>query len=143
MESSKGNPSIHSVILVADALGVGVESILDARHSEDVKIIRRSALPSKELDSGNYNSLKLFDGLCTQLVAEHVHLKPGAKSVCVNGVRGQRRVLYCCDGSINFTSKDEQGVLNAGDLLDMPSNQECVVFNESTEPSTGILMIRA
>lgn len=118
VEQSRANPSIATLCSIADALGVGVATLIDPGADPQVRVKRRADTPA--LWSSERGSRALFlMGTDPPDIVElwDWHLAPGDGFDGDAHPEGTVEILYVLDGTLAVTVGDDEHRLATGDSI--------------------------
>lgn len=118
VEQSRANPSIATLCSIADALGVGVVTLIDPGQDPQVRIKRRDDTPALWTSEGGSRALFLMGTDPPDIVELwDWHLAPGDVFDGDAHPEGTVEVLYVLDGVLAVTVGDDEHRLTTGDSI--------------------------
>jgi transcriptional regulator with XRE-family HTH domain len=122
LESGGGNPSLATLVRLAEALSFSIEELL-ARPRAFCALSRAGELKSKTYDDGRVRITKLLPEPLQGLEIDHMELAPGGWKQGVPHMAGSREFLACAFGAVSVYVAGETYALAAGDVLAFPGDQ--------------------
>ncbi|AJW80770.1 helix-turn-helix domain-containing protein [Clavibacter michiganensis] len=132
VEKGQTNPSVTTLLLLSDALGIGLPTLV-AEHEGMPAALTHRGDGSVLWTSERGGSGTLLAGTPSPDVLElwEWHLAAGDAHESAAHTPGTREILHVTDGSLTLTTGDEQRVLNVGDTCAFDGDQPHAYANAS------------
>lgn len=122
LESGAGNPSLATLVGLADALSFSIEELL-AKPRANCQLSRASDLTAKAFDDGKVRITKLLPEPLRGLEIDRMELAAHGWKQGVPHMTGCREYLACASGTITVFVAGEEFFLEKGDVLAFPGDQ--------------------
>jgi len=122
IESGSGNPSLRSLIKVANALHVSIEELL-TRPRTEVHLVRSVDLPSTTKSKGAVRVTRLLPDPIPGMSIERVEIKVGGRLVGAPHVQNSKEYITVVGGDLEISVAGQTHRLKAGDVLAYPGDQ--------------------
>lgn len=121
MESGEGNPSLKSLSAIAEALGVGLETLI-AEPRTPFAFIPAAKIPQRLKAHGAARIFKLLPDPIPGMEMDRMELAPGARFAGSPHLAGTKEYLTCIEGSLSAAVNGVTHHLSPGDVLAFPGN---------------------
>lgn len=128
LEAGEGNPSLQTLVKLADALQVRFEELLSKPRFLISKISKED-LPFKNISGGMATKYNLLPDSIKGMEIEKVVLQPRSRIKGVLHLEGTKEYCTCFEGTLEVNVDGEKYILNEGDLLAFPGNLPHSYFN--------------
>lgn len=123
MESPRGNPSMTSVLQVAEALGISIDDLLSFSAENPVTLVNRDVMSTQSMDEGRFTATLLSPPSSPRVQIFSMVLRPG----CVTSARihpqGSQNYFYCATGGdVVLAIQDVPVTVHAGELAHFPGH---------------------
>jgi transcriptional regulator with XRE-family HTH domain len=122
IESGSGNPSLRSLIKVANALHVSIEELL-ARPRTEVHLVRSVDLPTTTKSKGAVRIKRLLPDPIPGMSIERVEIEIGERLVGAPHVPNSKEYITVVVGGLEVSVAGQTHRLQAGDVLAFPGDQ--------------------
>jgi quercetin dioxygenase-like cupin family protein len=122
IESGSGNPSLRSLINVANALHVSIEELL-ARPRTEVHLVRSVDLPTTTKSNGAVRIKRLLPDPIPGMSIERVEIEIGERLVGAPHVPNSKEYITVVVGGLEVSVAGQTHRLQAGDVLAFPGDQ--------------------
>jgi transcriptional regulator with XRE-family HTH domain len=122
IESGSGNPSLRSLIKVANALQVSIEELL-ARPRTEVHLVRSADLPSTAKSKGAARVTQLLPDPIPGMSIERVEIEAGGRLVGAPHVPNSKEYITVVGGVLEISVAGQTHRLKTGDVLAYPGDQ--------------------
>jgi transcriptional regulator with XRE-family HTH domain len=122
IESGSGNPSLRSLIKVANALEVSIEELL-ARPRTEVHLVRSVDLPSTTKSKGAVRITQLLPDPIPGVSIERIEIEAGGQLGGAPHVPYSKEYITVLGGSLEISVAGQTHKLARGDLLAYPGDQ--------------------
>jgi transcriptional regulator with XRE-family HTH domain len=122
IESGAGNPSLRSLIKVANALQVSIEELL-ARPRTEVHLVRSVDLPSTTKSKGGARITQLLPDSIPGMSIERVEIEVGGRLVGAPHVANSKEYITVIGGGLEISVAGQTQRLKTGDVLAYPGDQ--------------------
>ena len=122
LESGGSNPSLSTLICLADALSFSIEELL-AKPRAFCTLVKAGELTAKTYDAGKITITKLLPEPLQGLEIDRMELASGGWKQGVPHMAGSREFLACATGRVSVYVAGETYTLSAGDVLAFPGDQ--------------------
>ena len=143
MESPEGNPSLHSVVLVAQALGVPVGELLHRDDEETISRVRPEEMPVIRLDGGRFESRMLSPPNNERVQLYALTLQPGCDTRGRSHSSGSQEYLHGLGGEWVLTVNDQSLTVHTGDLVYFAGGQPHSYANTGNEVARALVIVVA
>ena len=140
MESGQGNPSLHSLLSIAQALGVGVETLL-SRPRPEAQLIRAAEGPGRLQKQQQVQVFELLPGAHRGLAIERMVFTPGATLPGQPHLPGTQESLTVLTGQVMLYLVGESFTLNEGDVLIFPGHQRHSYRNPTAKSAVALSVV--
>jgi XRE family transcriptional regulator, regulator of sulfur utilization len=140
MESGQGNPSLHSLLSIAQALGVGVETLL-SRPRPEAQLIPAADVPVRWQKQQQVQVFELLPGAHRGLAIERMVFAPGATLPGRPHLPGTQESLTVLTGQVMLYLVGESFTLNEGDVLLFPGNQRHSYRNPTAQSAVALSVV--
>ena len=135
LESGDGNPSLATLVGLAEALSFSIEELL-AKPRANCQLSRASELKAKAYDDGKIQITKLLPEPLQGLEIDRMELRPRGWKQGVPHMAGSREYLACVGGKVTVFVAGEEYLLEKGDVLAFPGDQAHSYRNVTDESSS-------
>jgi len=142
VEKGQTNPSVTTLLLLSDALGIGLPTLVSEHEGMPAALTRRgdgSILWTSE--RGGTGTLLAGTPSPDVLELWEWHLAAGDAHVSTAHTPGTREILHVTDGTVTLTTGDEQRVLHAGDTCAFDGDQSHSYANETGRAASFTLAV--
>jgi quercetin dioxygenase-like cupin family protein len=122
IESGSGNPSLRSLIKVANALQVSIEELL-ARPRTEVHLTKSVDLPSTTKSKGAVRIKRLLPDPIPGMSIERVEIKAGGRLVGAPHLPNSKEYITVVGGALEISVAGQTHRLKTGDVLAYPGDQ--------------------
>jgi transcriptional regulator with XRE-family HTH domain len=122
IESGSGNPSLRSLIKVANALHVSIEELL-ARPRTEVHLVRSADLPSTAKSKGAARITQLLPDPIPGMSIERVEIEAGGRLAGAPHVPNSKEYITVVGGGLEISVAGQTHRLKTGDVLAYPGDQ--------------------
>jgi transcriptional regulator with XRE-family HTH domain len=122
IESGSGNPSLRSLIKVANALQVSIEELL-ARPRTEVHLVRSVDLPSTTKSKGTVRLTQLLPDPIPGMSIERVEIEAGGQLEGAPHLPYSKEYISVLGGRLEISVAGQTHRLTTGDLLVYPGDQ--------------------
>jgi transcriptional regulator with XRE-family HTH domain len=142
VEQGTANPSVAALLRLSDALGIGLQSLVDVPQTKPVKVIRDGEAPALWTGAGGGQGV-LLAGTQPPDVLElwDWTLAPGDRHDSEAHVRGTKEILQVREGAVTVEVDGQIEVLKVGDAISFASDVAHSYANEGTEPARFSLTV--
>ena len=122
MESGQGNPSLHNLTKISEALGVGIEELL-TRPRADVSLIKANQVPVRHRSR---DLVKVFKLLPDKIKGIEIDKMQFAGEASLGGhphIQGTKEYLHVLSGKLIVVLSGEKFLLEKGDVLSFLGDQ--------------------
>ena len=141
MESQKGNPSITSVVKVADALGVTLEDLLENKEHRLVTTVSREDMRVNHQDAGKFLLTVLSPLDAPYITINEIKMLPGCNTKGKPHPKGSLEFFYCLEGTAQLEIQGEIVVVKKGDLIYFPGNLPHTYANPGKHPIHAVSVV--
>jgi transcriptional regulator with XRE-family HTH domain len=118
IEQARTNPSVGTLVRIADALGVSVAQLVDVSDAPTVRVVRAAdAVPLWRSGAGGIGTLLVGTEAAPVVELWDWRLAPGDSHGAEAHTAGTTELLYVIDGALTLAVNDERHVLAAGDAV--------------------------
>jgi transcriptional regulator with XRE-family HTH domain len=137
IENNKANPSLKSLMAIAQALGVTIGSFFDEDHAKSSPVVR--AKERKTIRTGNGISFYLLTPTLLNSPVEFLYCiyEPGASTSPPHAHRGTECGIVLA-GRMEVTIEDKQHILEKGDSIIFSSERSHFATNIHSGRTTTI-----
>lgn len=123
MESPRGNPSMMSVIQVAEALGVPVGDLLAFSAENPATLVNRDVMATLSMDEGRFTATLLSPPSSPRVQIFSVVLRPGCEALARAQPQGSQEYFYCvAGGDVVLGIQEVPVTVHAGELAHFPGH---------------------
>jgi quercetin dioxygenase-like cupin family protein len=122
IESGSGNPSLRSLIKVANALQVSIEELL-ARPRTEVHLVRSVDLPSTTKSKGAVRVTRLLPDPIPGMLIDRVEIEAGGQLTGAPHLPNSKEYITVVAGDLKISVAGQTHRLKAGDVLAYPGDQ--------------------
>ena len=122
IESGSGNPSLRSLIKVANALHLSIEELL-ARPRTEVHLVRSADLPSTAKSKGAARITQLLPDPIPGMSIERVEIEAEGRLVGAPHVPNSKEYITVVGGGLEISVAGQTHRLKTGDVLAYPGDQ--------------------
>lgn len=141
MESEGGNPTITTVIKIANALGVTVGDLVEKTQLTVATLVERKDMQSMRLDDGRFVSSQLSPINAPYIVISEITMLPGCNSRGRPHPQGSHEFFYCLEGTAVLEINGEPVEVEAGNLIYFSGNLPHVYINKGIKPVHAIAVV--
>jgi transcriptional regulator with XRE-family HTH domain len=134
VEQGAANPSVTTLLRLSDALGIGLQALVDVAQTARVKVVRSGDAPALWTGPGGGRGV-LLAGTAPPDVLElwDWTLAPGERHDSEAHVRGTKEILQVQEGEVTVEVGGEIEVLEVGDTISFASDVPHSYANESRD----------
>lgn len=140
LESGSGNPSLHNLIKLSAALGVGVEELLSRPRSGCV-LIAAADVPVQQRSQGQVQVFELLPDKIKGIGIERLEFSPQAMMAGHPHLPGTKEYMTVIQGAVAVNVAGERHVVKAGAVLAFPGNQPHSYINAQAARSVAISVV--
>lgn len=142
VEHGTANPSVTTLLRLSDALGIGLQSLVDVPQTKPVKVVRSGEAPALWTGPGGGRGM-LLAGTPAPDVLElwDWTLAPGDRHDSEAHVRGTKEILQVREGTVSVEVDGQVEVLAVGDAISFVSDVAHSYANSGTEPARFSLAV--
>lgn len=140
LESGLGNPSLHNLIKLSAALGVGVEELLSRPRSGCV-LIAAGDVPVQQRSQGQVQIYELLPDKIKGIGIERMEFSPQAMMAGHPHLPGSKEYMTVIQGEVAVYVAGEHHVVKAGAVLAFPGNQPHSYINTQVTPAVAISVV--
>lgn len=140
MESGQGNPSLHNLLRMAQALGVGIETLL-SRPRPEAQLIRAAEVPVRWQKQKQVQVFELLPGAHRGLAIERMVFAAGATLPGQPHLPGTQEYLTVLEGQVMLYLVGESFTLSAGDVLCFPGHQRHSYRNPTSKNAIALSVV--
>ena len=141
MEGTISNPSISTVIKVAQALGVSVDDLISRRASIHATEVERSDMPVSQLDNGKFISTRTTPISSPSLQINDVSMMPGCFTRGVPHPEGSHEFFLCLDGTATVEVQGVTFEVEAGNLIYFHGHLPHCYGNSGLKPVHAVVVV--
>jgi transcriptional regulator with XRE-family HTH domain len=133
VEQGTANPSVTTLLRLSDALGIGLQALVDVPQTKSVKVVRSGEAPVLWTGQGGGRGVLLV-GTTPPDILElwDWALAPGDRHDSEAHVRGTREILQVREGAVTVEVDGQVEALEVGDTISFASDVPHSYANEST-----------
>ena len=142
VEQGSANPSVTTLLRLSDALGIGLQALVDVRETRPVKLVRGGEAPALWTGAAGGRGV-LLAGTSPPDVLElwDWTLGPGDRHDSEAHVRGTKEILQVREGAVTVEVDGQAEVLGVDDAISFASDVPHSYANEGTEPARFSLTV--
>jgi transcriptional regulator with XRE-family HTH domain len=135
IEQDRTNPSVGTLVRVADALGAGIAQLVEVADAPAVRVVRAAeAVPLWRGDRGSVGTLLAGTGPPQPVELWEWRLEPGdGYSSQAAQPAGTRELLHVLSGRLTLTVEDETHLVGPADTVLFSGDREHRYANEGDE----------
>ncbi|MDP7594669.1 MAG: helix-turn-helix domain-containing protein, partial [Pseudomonadales bacterium] len=141
MESNGGNPTITTVIKIANALGVTVSDLVEKNQLTVATLVARKDMQSIRLDDGKFVSSQLSPINAPYILINEISMLPGCYSKGRPHPQGSHEFFYCLEGTALLQINDEPAEVEAGNVVYFAGNLPHNYINEGLKPVHAVAVV--
>ncbi|MGW2932039.1 helix-turn-helix domain-containing protein [Streptomyces sp. NPDC055722] len=142
IEQARTNPSIGTVVKIADALGVSITTLLDYEQGPKVRIVpAEQAVRLWHTDAGSYNRLLAGTEAPGPLEMWDWHLMPGDHSASDPHPSGTVELVHVTAGELSLTVDGVLYVVPTGASASFEANTPHIYGNDGDGPTEMVMAI--
>ena len=122
IESGSGNPSLHNLIRLSNALRVSIDELL-ARPRKQVRLVRAADLPCISKSGGAARIADLLGDQIAGISLEHVEIAVGKQLDGAPHVKHSKEYITVLSGRAEISLAEASYRLQKGDVLSFPGDQ--------------------
>lgn len=134
VEQGSANPSVTTLLRISDALGIGLQALVEVPEAKPVKVVRSGDGAALWTGPGGGRGV-LLAGTAPPDVLElwDWTLAVGDRHDSEAHVRGTKEILQVREGTVTVVVADQVEVLEAGDAISFASDVAHSYANDGTE----------
>lgn len=141
LERDDSNPSLRSVMQVAEALGVSLEELLSSTVGTGVQYFPQQSLPRENQRQGQVQKVNLLPKPIPGLQFEQLHFRHQVSLQGTPHLRGTWEYCTCVKGELIIIVEGEEFHLKQGDVLSFPGHKRHSYRNPKNGEATAISVI--
>jgi transcriptional regulator with XRE-family HTH domain len=142
IEQDRTNPSVGTLVRVADALGVSVAQLVEVSDVPAVRVVRsRDAVPLWRGTGHSAATLLMGTDPPQPMELWDWRIEPEDGFDGEAHLPGTRELLYVLDGRLTLTVEDENYLVEAGDTVMFSADRVHRYANEGGEPLRFVMAI--
>lgn len=142
VEQGTANPSVSTLLRLAEALGVGLPTLVEAPLAHPVRVTSNGSGAVLWSSQAGGRGVMVADTATPDVVELwEWTLNPGDEHSSPAHRRGTRELLHVLDGVLHLTVADEGFTLNRGDSASFPGDVPHSYANTAPEPVRFILTV--
>ncbi|MDQ7905518.1 XRE family transcriptional regulator [Phytohabitans sp. ZYX-F-186] len=141
IEAARTNPSVGTLVRIADAFGVTIARLLEPAEERTVRISDAESAPQLwRGGEGGYG--RLLRGMNDPSFVElwEWRLAPGERHTSENHMPGTREVLHILDGTLTLTVDGTDHTVTAGQTIDFLADRPHSYRNDASQ-DTRLVMV--
>ena len=138
VESGDGNPTLHVISALADALRLSIEEMLSPPRG-GCQLFRAAELRLQQ--RGGVQIQKLLPHAITGMEIDRMTLRTGDRLTGTPHRPGTHEYLYCERGKLTLYVAGERFDLRAGDVAAFPGDQRHSYYNRGTTSAVGFSVV--
>lgn len=142
VEQGTANPSVTTLLRLSDALGIGLQALVDVETAARVRVVRAGDAPALWTGAGGGRGVLLV-GTAPPDVLElwDWTLAPGDRHDSEAHVRGAQEILQVREGSVVVTVGDRAEVVEVDDAISFAGDVAHSYANTGTDPARFTLTV--
>lgn len=142
VEQGSANPSVTTLLRLSDALGIGLQALVEVPQAKAMRVVRRGDGAALWTGAGGGRGV-LLAGTTPPDVLElwDWTLAVGDRHDSEAHVRGTKEILQVREGTVTVVVADRVEVLEVGDAISFASDVTHSYVNEGTEPARFSLTV--
>jgi transcriptional regulator with XRE-family HTH domain len=134
IEQARTNPSVATLVRIADALGVSIAQLVDVADAPAVRVIRAAnAVPLWHSDRGGVGTLLVGTDAPPILELWDWRMAPGDRHEAEAHVAGTTELLFVVEGELALTVEGTVHELATGDSVVFRGDREHAYANQGVE----------
>ncbi|MEO3867545.1 XRE family transcriptional regulator [Nonomuraea sp. B12E4] len=135
LEGGQTNPSIATLLRLADSLGIGLPALVQVAQAPALTVTRAGDAPTLWRGPSG-GQARLLAGTKPPNVVEMWEwvLEPGESHGSDAHSAGTRELLLVLEGEVRVTASDEVALLSAGDSVTFPGDRDHAYANPAPPP---------
>jgi len=140
LESGAGNPSLHVLLKVADALGVPIDELLASPRAK-VRLYRKGEVIESRKTGRGITMRPLVPEPTPAEMLALMELEPGGVMGGTPHLPGTREFFTCLSGRVAIVVAGERHELGPGDVLAFPGNVAHSYQNPTKTHASGVSVV--
>lgn len=142
VEQGSANPSVTTLLRISDALGIGLQALVEVPHDKPVKVVRAGTGAALWTGPGGGRGV-LLAGTSPPDVLElwDWTLAPGDRHESEAHVRGTKEILQVREGTVTIEIDGRAEVLEVDDAISFTSDVAHSYANQGTVPARFALTV--
>lgn len=142
VEQGSANPSVTTLLRISDALGIGLQALVEVPQTKRLKVVRSGEAPARWTGPRGGRGL-LLAGTAPPDVLElwDWTLAPGDRHDSEAHVRGTKEILQVREGTVTVQVADQSEFLEVGDAISFTSDVPHSYANERNERARFTLTV--
>lgn len=142
VEHGSANPSVTTLLRISDALGIGLQALVEVPHDKPVKVVRCGTGAALWTGPGGGRGV-LLAGTSPPDVLElwDWTLAPGDRHDSEAHVRGTKEILQVREGTVTVEVGGQVEVLEVDDAVSFASDVGHSYANQGTVPARFVLTV--
>lgn len=142
VEQGTANPSVTTLLRLSDALGIGLQALVDVPQVKSVKVVRSGEAPALWTGKGGGRGV-LLAGTAPPDILElwDWTLAPGDRHDSEAHVRGTKEILQVREGTVTVEVNGQAETLDVGDTISFASDAPHSYANNGTESARFSLTV--
>jgi quercetin dioxygenase-like cupin family protein/DNA-binding XRE family transcriptional regulator len=142
IEQERTNPSVTTLVRIADALGVSIAQLVEVSDAPAVRVVHAAdAVPLWRGDGGSVGTLLLGTDPPQAMEMWDWRIEPGDAYDGEAHLPGTRELLHVLAGRLTLTVEDETRAVEAGDTVLFSADREHRYSNAATEPARFVMVV--
>lgn len=142
IEQRRVNPSLATIVRIADALDVSVNALVDLGAEDPVRIVHAGdAVELWRGELGGVGRLLVGSDRIDHLETWTWSIEPGESHTAEAHPPGTREMLYVIDGDLTLDVGGERFIVSAGDAAVFAADRDHAYANAGTNPARTLRLL--
>ncbi len=140
LESGGGNPSLHVLIKIAEALHVGVDELLNQPRSR-TQVYQPSDFQIQKRGAGKASIIKVLPDRLQGIEIDNMHIQAKASFAGHPHLHGTKEYLFVLSGEVTVTVAGESFVVKERHLVAFPGDEPHSYRNTGNDEAEALSVV--